>query len=302
MRVSAQLLFINDMNQLTELSKSISKSKCFDGWVKAFKHPSDSCNCDMQFSIYLPPLAASEEVPALYWLSGLTCTHENFMQKAGAQQYAAKFGLALIAPDTSPRGVGLPGEDDDWDFGTGAGFYLNAEKEPWAKHYNMYDYIVTELPTLIEANFPIKKDTRGIFGHSMGGHGALIMALKNPNHYASVSAFSPICAPSQCPWGEKAFIGYLGDDKSQWAEYDANELIQSLGSKHAILIDQGSDDEFLKSQLNLDVFTKTCEQNNIDLNARIHEGYDHSYYFIASFIEDHIAYHAKAMGLGVSSD
>ncbi|BAU10515.1 S-formylglutathione hydrolase [Leptolyngbya sp. NIES-3755] len=255
----------------------------------------------MKFSIYLPPQASDRSVPVLYFLAGLTCTEENFMVKAGAQQFAAKHGLILVAPDTSPRNTGIPGENEAWDFGTGAGFYVDATQDPWSKHYRMYSYIVDELPALIAENFPIN-DRQGIFGHSMGGHGALICALKNPGgsasrsvRYQSVSAFAPICAPMQCAWGEKAFSNYLGQDRSIWRSYDATELVQNRQFPRSILIDQGTSDQFLSNQLLPEVFQKACESVGQPLTLRFQEGYDHSYSFIASFIEDHIRFHAETL-------
>lgn len=274
----------------------ISENRCFDGTVGFYSHRSETCNGEMRFSVYLPPQVKSEPVPVLYFLSGLTCTEENFMAKAGAQQFAAKYGLMLVAPDTSPRKTGIPGEDDDWDFGTGAGFYVDATIEPWSSHYQMYSYVVRELPALVAEHFPIKPERQGIFGHSMGGHGALICALKNPEQYKSVSAFAPIAAPIRCPWGEKAFTNYLGSDKETWRAYDASELVLTANYKRPILIDQGTIDPFLeKQQLLPEVFEAACEKAGQPLNLRFQEGYNHSYYFIASFIEDHICYHAAAL-------
>lgn len=249
----------------------------------------------MKFSVFLPPQAESGTVPVLYWLSGLTCNHENFITKAGAQQYAAESGILLVVPDTSPRGAGVEGEDEAYDLGTGAGFYLNATTEKWKKHYLMEDYIMRELPEIIRSNFPVQEGRESIFGHSMGGHGALTLALKYPGHFKSVSAFSPICAPSQCPWGEKAFTNYLGENREVWKKHDANELIKSTKLEIPMLIDQGGDDSFLEKELNFEMFRKTCEKQNQALTARLQSGYDHSYYFIASFMENHIQHHAKAL-------
>ncbi len=250
----------------------------------------------MNFAVYVPPQAEAGLVPVLYYLSGLTCTEKNFVEKAGAQRYAAERGLMLVAPDTSPRRVNLPGEDEDWDFGAGASFYVNATEQPWAKHYRMYDYVTDELPSLIKKEFAVS-DRAGIFGHSMGGHGALVCGLKNPDKYASISAFAPIAAPSQCAWGQKAFTGYLGGDKQQWAAYDATELVKSLGGNGAsILIDQGTADQFLEqNQLLPDVFKTACKQAGQPLTLRMQDKYDHSYYFIASFMEDHIRHHADIL-------
>ena len=260
-----------------------------------FSHPSAICGGEMKFSVFLPPQAESGTVPVLYWLSGLTCNHENFISKAGAQQYAAQAGIMLVAPDTSPRGAEVEGEDEAYDLGTGAGFYINATAEKWEKYYRMEDYIMQELPEIIRSNFPVVEGRESIFGHSMGGHGALTLALKNPGRFRSVSAFSPICAPSQCPWGEKAFTNYLGENREVWKKHDANELVQSSTLEIPLLIDQGSDDPFLEKELNFELFRKTCEKRNQKLTARLQTGYDHSYYFIATFMEDHLQHHAKAL-------
>jgi len=274
----------------------VSENKCFGGTVGFYSHDSQTCKGEMRFSIYQPSQAKSERIPVLYFLSGLTCTEENFMAKAGAQQFAAKYGLIIVAPDTSPRNSGIPGEDDDWDFGTGAGFYVDATVEPWAGHYQMYSYIVQELPALIAEHFPVKPERQGIFGHSMGGHGALICALKNPEKYKSVSALAPIAAPMRCQWGQKAFSNYLGSDKETWRAYDASELVLTSSFKRPILIDQGTVDPFLeKQQLLPEVFEEACEKAGQPLTLRFQEGYNHSYYFIASFIEDHINHHAAAL-------
>ena len=269
-------------------------SKNFGGWTKMFSHPSESCGGEMKFSVFLPPQAESGNVPVLYWLSGLTCNHENFITKAGAQQYAAQSGIMLVAPDTSPRGAGVQGEDDDYDLGSGAGFYINATEDKWAANYRMEDYIIHELPKIIGVNFPVVKGKESIFGHSMGGHGALTLALKNPGRFCSVSAFSPICAPSQCQWGEKVFTNYLGENRESWKKHDANELIQKSTLEIPLLIDQGGDDPFLEKELNFELFRNTCEKRNQKLTARLQSGYDHTYYFIATFMEDHIQHHAKA--------
>ncbi len=269
-----------------------SEYKCFGGKLGFYKHSSSTCNGEMRFAVYQPPQATQEPVPILYFLSGLACTEETFMVKAGALQYAAKYGLMLVTPDTSPRNTGIPTEDDDWDFGTGAGFYVDATEEPWASHYRMYSYVVHELPALIAKHFPVQPDKQSIFGHSMGGHGALICALRNPKQYKSVSAFAPIVAPMRCPWGQKAFSRYLGEDKDCWRAYDASELVSQVGYRSPILIDQGTADQFLKEQLLPEVFKQACTAVNQPLNLRYQEGYDHSYYFISSFLEDHIRYHA----------
>lgn len=249
----------------------------------------------MKFAVYQPPQVKTEPVPVLYFLSGLTCTEENFITKAGAQQFAAKYGVMLVAPDTSPRNTGIPGEDDDWDFGTGAGFYVDATQEPWNQHYRMYSYITEELPALIAENFPVKRDRQGIFGHSMGGHGALVCALRNRDRYQSVSAFSPIVAPMRCPWGQKAFTNYLGADQDAWRAYDASELVLTANWNRPILIDQGTADSFLENQLKPHLFEQACEKVGQPLTLRMQDGYDHSYYFITTFIEDHIRHHAEAL-------
>jgi S-formylglutathione hydrolase len=279
---------------MTNLSL-ISEYKCFGGKLGFYSHSSSICNGEMRFAVYQPPQATQKSVPVLYFLSGLTCTEENFMAKAGAQRYAAEYGLMLVSPDTSPRNTGIAGEDDDWDFGTGAGFYVDAIEEPWRQHYQMYSYVVDELPALIAAHFPANADKQGIFGHSMGGHGALVCAMRNPKLYKSVSAFAPITAPIHCPWGEKAFSRYLGSNKETWRAYDASELVRQVGYQSPILIDQGTADKFLAEQLLPEVFEQVCAAVNQPLNLRYQEGYDHSYYFIASFIEDHIRHHAIAL-------
>ncbi|NVD34192.1 S-formylglutathione hydrolase [Marinobacter lutaoensis] len=277
----------------------LSTNLCFGGEHRRYRHASHALACDMEFAVFLPPAALGPEpapVPVLYWLSGLTCTDQNFMQKAGAQRLAAQLGLAIVCPDTSPRGVNLPGEDDSYDFGSGAGFYLNATRQPWARHYRMYDYVVTELPALVEARLPVT-DQRAISGHSMGGHGALVCALRNPGRYRSVSAFAPIAHPSQCPWGEKAFSGYLGDDRERWAAWDATLLIPQARERLPLLVDQGTADEFLGTQLNPEALVDACERHHHPIQLRMHRGYDHSYFFIASFIDDHLLHHAQALGL-----
>jgi S-formylglutathione hydrolase len=274
--------------------KLISETKSFEGDLKRFQHPSSSLNCDMTFAIYLPPQTDKHPVPVLYWLSGLTCTDENFMQKAGAQRIAAELGIAIVCPDTSPRGTDLPDEHESYDFGSGAGFYLNATQAPWSQHYLMYDYVIKELPELIAQHFPIT-DKCSISGHSMGGHGALTIALKNPKKYCSVSAFAPICNPVNSGWGEKVFSRYLGNDKSIWANYDASLLVANAEEKIALFVDQGEADEFLTEELTPAALQAACEKANYPLSLRTHFGYDHSYYFIASFIEDHLRYHDKAL-------
>ncbi|MDX2099239.1 MAG: S-formylglutathione hydrolase [Leptolyngbyaceae cyanobacterium bins.59] len=279
---------MSDLTLLTE-------SRCFDGTLGFYRHFSATCNGEMRFSVYLPPQARSHPVPVLYFLSGLTCTEENFMAKAGAQRIAAETGLILVAPDTSPRNTGIPGEDDAWDFGTGAGFYVDATQEPWSRHYQMYSYVTEELPALIAAHFPIQADRQGICGHSMGGHGALVGALRNPDRYRSVSAFAPIVAPMRCPWGQKAFRNYLGEASDQWRGYDASELVKTSPLPLTILIDQGTTDKFLDSQLMPQIFAEACTVSGQALTLRMQEGYDHSYYFIATFIGDHLRHHAEAL-------
>ncbi|MDP5211676.1 S-formylglutathione hydrolase [Pseudoalteromonas tunicata] len=280
------------MSELTLLSEN----KVAGGWHRQFKHYSNTLNCEMRFAIYLPPkIELGHRAPVLYWLSGLTCTDENFMQKAGAFKRAAELGMIIVAPDTSPRGDGVPDDENQaYDFGLGAGFYVNATQSPWQQHYQMYDYIVKELPDLIEAEFAVTPQ-RAISGHSMGGHGALMIALRNPRRYSSVSAFSPICNPSDCPWGIKAFTGYLGDDKTAWLNYDSTHLIKQISHHDFIpaLVDQGEQDQFLTAQLKPDALIQAAQLNNYPLVYRSHPGYDHSYYFISSFIDDHLAFHAE---------
>ena len=251
----------------------------------------------MAFTVFVPPQAADGAVPVLYFLSGLTCTPENFTVKAGAQRYAAEAGLMLVAPDTSPRGEGIPDDPESWDMGTGAGFYIDATAEPWSSHYRMYSYVTKELPQLIQANFAIQADRQGVMGHSMGGHGALICGLRNPDLFKSISAFAPIASPSQCPWGKKALTAYLGPDKEHWKDYDASELItHHANPNRTILIDQGTADTFLEQQQLLpEVFEATCRQANQPLILRMQEGYDHSYFFIASFMGDHMRHHAAIL-------
>ena len=274
----------------------LSTTKSHGGWIKRYKHLSSCTGTDMIFAIYLPPQSQHKSVPVLYWLSGLTCTDENFMQKSGAQRLAAELGLAIVCPDTSPRGTDLPGEHHSYDFGSGAGFYVNATEEPWADNYRMYDYVVDELPNIIRTNFPVT-DLCSISGHSMGGHGAIICALKNPGKYLSLSAFAPISHPIDCPWGQKAFSGYLGKDESTWKAWDSTELIRQSTTKLPLLVDQGEADDFLSEQLKPETLKAACESASYPLELRIHPGYDHSYFFIASFIDDHLRFHARALGL-----
>ena len=276
--------------------EKVEEVACFGGQQQVWVHNSDMLGCSMRFAVYLPPQASKGPCPVLYWLSGLTCTEQNFITKAGAQRYAAEHGLILVAPDTSPRGDDIA-DDEGYDLGKGAGFYLNATKQPWAKHYQMYDYIVTELPALIESQFATTK-TKSIFGHSMGGHGALMIALKNPGMFKSVSAFAPIVAPTQVPWGHKAFGAYLGDDRDAWKQWDTCELIEGLeqgAERLRLLVDQGESDPFLKEQLQPERLIAACAKSDHPLSLRMQPAYDHSYYFIASFMADHIAHHAKAL-------
>ena len=274
----------------------LAENRSFGGRQIQAKHVSEACACEMTFSIYLPPQAESGPVPALYWLSGLTCTDQNFVTKAGAQAYASARGVAIVAPDTSPRGDGVPDDPEGaYDFGLGAGFYVNATQAPYAQHYRMYDYVTEELPALVNAAYPVQGDRVGVFGHSMGGHGALTIALKNPGRFRSVSAFAPIVAPTQAPWGEKAFTGYLGADRAAWAAHDATALIADATERLPILIDQGEADTFLETQLKPDLLEAACRAHHHPLTLRRQPGYDHSYYFIASFMSDHIAHHADAL-------
>ena len=271
----------------------IEHRACFGGWQDVYRHTSQVLGCTMNVAVYLPPQAATQKLPVLYWLSGLTCTEQNFITKAGAQRYAAEHGIILVAPDTSPRGDAVA-DADGYDLGKGAGFYLDATEQPWAQHYRMHDYVVNELPALIQAQFSAS-DARAISGHSMGGHGALVLALRNPGHYRSVSAFSPIVAPSQVPWGEKAFSAYLGDDRAAWAQWDATALIADARERLPLLVDQGDADEFLAVQLQPQRLAEACKAAGHPLELRLQPGYDHSYYFIASFIGEHIAHHARAL-------
>lgn len=271
----------------------IEHRACFGGWQDVYRHRSSALDCEMRFAAYLPPQAQDGPVPVLYWLSGLTCSEQNFITKAGAQRHAAEHGIAIIAPDTSPRGEGVA-DADGYDLGQGAGFYLNATRLPWARHYRMYDYVTQELPALVEAQLPVTS-LRAISGHSMGGHGALVVALRNPGRYRSVSAFAPIVAPSSAPWGEKAFAAYLGEDRTAWATYDACALIRGAEERLPILIDQGDADEFLELQLRPQLLQDAAEAAGHPLYLRMQPGYDHSYYFVASFIGEHIAHHAAAL-------
>lgn len=281
---------------MSESLKLQKEHKLFGGKLGFYSHQSSACNSEMKFAVYQPPQAQYRPVPILYFLSGLTCTEENFMAKAGAQQFAAKYGLMLVAPDTSPRNTGIPGEDDDWALGSGAGFYVDATAAPWNAHYQMYSYVVDELPDLIAKNFPAIPEKQGIFGHSMGGHGALICAFKNCTRYLSVSALAPICAPTRGDWGQKIFGHYLGGDREAWRAWDASDLVLEAGYNRPILIDCGTADSYLgDGQLLPDAFAEACAKAGQPLNLRMQEGYDHSYYFVASFIEDHIQFHAAAL-------
>ena len=281
------------------LLEEIGSNLSFGGQQLRYRHHSNILNCDMTFSIYLPPQAKQAPVPVLYWLSGLTCSDENFVTKAGAQQHAAEYGIAIVCPDTSPRGEGVPDDEESaYDFGLGAGFYINATEQPWATHYQMYDYVVEELPALINAEFPVDGSKVAISGHSMGGHGALTIALKNPERYCSVSAFSPICSPINCPWGQKALSNYIGDEsQGHWNSQDTVELVKAaddqLKQSMPVLIDQGDADNFLAEQLNTQLLIDTAEQVGFPMQIRFQSGYDHSYFFIASLIGEHIRFHSN---------
>jgi S-formylglutathione hydrolase len=276
--------------------ETVSEQRCFGGVQGFYTHVSDACGGPMRFAVFLPPAAEHGPVPVLYFLAGLTCTADTFTTKAGAQRVAAELGIALVMPDTSPRETGLPGATGDWEFGEGAGFYLDATEEPWASRFRMYTYVVDELPRVLSERFALDMGRQGIFGHSMGGHGALMVALRNPGRYRSVSAFAPIVAPASVPWGEKAFPRYLGNERKVWAKYDATALV-TAGARFdgRILIDQGEADGFLVDQLQPQRFEAACEDAGQKLELRMHAGYDHSYYFIQSFVEDHLRHHAKAL-------
>jgi S-formylglutathione hydrolase len=280
--------------------ETLSEHRRFGGKTGFYKHRSEACAAEMRFAVFVPPQAAQRRVPVLYYLAGLTCTEETFMVKAGAQRAAAEHGLILVAPDTSPRATGITGEDEDWDLGTGAGFYLDATADPWNAHYRMYSYVTQELPALVLENFSARKGAMGVFGHSMGGHGALTCALKNPDLYVSVSAFAPVVAPMKVPWGKKAFTNYLGRDEEAWRGYDASELVRErpFADGREILVDQGTADEFLGEQLRPEVFEEACAEAGQLLTLRRHEGYDHGYYFVSTFVEDHVRHHAEAPGAG----
>ena len=271
--------------------KTISEHECFGGVQGYYAHASKEIGLEMKFAVYQPPQARDGRVPMLVYLAGLTCTEETFAIKAGAQRVAAELGLMLVAPDTSPRGANIPGEAESWDFGLGAGFYVDATREPWSRYYRMYSYITRELPDLIATTFPADVARQGIFGHSMGGHGALVCALRNPGQYKSLSAFAPIAAPTRCPWGKKAFTGYLGEDLQRWQEYDASELVKRVPFPGTILVDQGLSDKFLADQLYPEVFEAACRKSGQNLTLRRQEGYDHGYFFISTFMEDHLRHH-----------
>ena len=276
------------------MTERLEHRACFGGWQDVYRHRSETLDCDMTVGVYYPPQAEHDRCPVLYWLSGLTCTEQNFITKAGAQRYAAEHGIILVAPDTSPRGEHVA-DADGYDLGKGAGFYVDATRAPWSAHYRMHEYVVHELPAWVEAD-PAASDARAISGHSMGGHGALTIALRNPGRYRSVSAFSPIVAPSQVPWGQKAFAAYLGDDPETWRAHDAVALVASaLDERLPLLVDQGGADEFLATQLRPELLQAACDAAGHPLTLNLRAGYDHSYYFIASFIGEHIAHHAAAM-------
>ena len=276
--------------------ETLSEHPAFGGVQGFYRHASDTIGLPMKFGVYRPPQAlAGAPVPALVWLAGLTCTEETFAIKAGAQRAAAELGLMLVTPDTSPRDTGVAGASESWDFGDGAGFYLDATQAPWAPRWRMESYVTQELPQLMAAYFPWQREKLGVFGHSMGGHGALTLALRHPRMFGSVSAFAPVAAPSQCPWGEKAFTRYLGEDRAAWAAHDATELIRSGARAPSLLVDQGLGDKFLDTQLRIDEFEAACREAGQSLTLRRHAAYDHGYYFIASFVEDHLRFHADAL-------
>jgi S-formylglutathione hydrolase len=272
----------------------VSESRCFEGRQIVYKHYSTSCSCSMRFAAFLPPAADRGPVPALYWLSGLTCTEENFSVKAGAQRYAAELGIALIIPDTSPRGVNIPGEDAQMEVGTGAGFYVNATEAPWAAHYQMYDYIRDELPAIVNANLPVDPERKSISGHSMGGHGALVIGVRNADRYRSISAFAPIAAASESAWGRTALRAYLGPDRTRWAQYDAAAVVRADPCEHELLVDQGMADPYL-DQLRPADLEEACRASGQRLTLRKREGYDHGYYFVSTFIGEHLRFHAVAL-------
>ena len=279
--------------------ETLSEHASFGGVQGFYRHAAREIGLPMKFGVYRPPQAlAGASVPVLVWLAGLTCTEETFAIKAGAQRVAAELGLMLVTPDTSPRETGVPGADEHWDFGHGAGFYLDATRAPWAERWRMESWLTRELPEVLAANFPCRLDAVGLFGHSMGGHGALTLALRHPARYRSVSAFAPVAAPSHCPWGVKAFTNYLGDDRATWAAHDATELVKSGKRAPPLLVDVGLADKFLAPQLNIDRFEATCREAGQSLTLRRHAGYDHGYFFVASFVEDHLRFHADSLTKG----
>jgi S-formylglutathione hydrolase len=273
----------------------LSETRCFNGAQRLYAHESRECRTEMRFSVYVPPQGNERPLPVLFYLAGLTCTEETFMMKAGAQRVAAELGLILVAPDTSPRKPRLPGDDENWDFGLGAGFYVDATESPWSQHYRMYSYVTSELPAVIQSIAPARLDRQGIFGHSMGGHGALVCALRNRQQYRSVSAFAPIAAPTQSPWGDKAFSRYLGADRQAWLEYDASALVSATTYPHEILVDQGTADKFLTEQLKPEFLAEACKNSGTRLRLRFQQGYDHSYYFISTFVAEHLQHHAQRL-------
>ncbi|WP_199799851.1 S-formylglutathione hydrolase [Pseudoblastomonas halimionae] len=276
--------------------ETVSENKAFGGTQGVYSHASEETGTGMNFAVYVPPHADGAKLPVLWFLSGLTCTHANVMEKGEYRAACAEHGVILVAPDTSPRGDDVPDAEDEYDFGKGAGFYVDATEEPWAKHYRMRSYIERELPELIAARFPADMDRQGITGHSMGGHGALTIGLRNADRFRSVSAFAPIVAPSQVPWGEKALGRYLGDDRQAWREYDAVALIEDGARVPELLVDQGTADQFLEEQLKPELLAAACKDAGIEATIRMQEGYDHSYYFISTFMADHVAWHAARLG------
>ena len=281
---------------VAQVLEQIGANQSFGGQQLRYKHQSAVLNCEMTFSIYLPPQAKNGPVPVLYWLSGLTCNDENFVQKAGAQQHAAEHGIAIVCPDTSPRGEGVADDPEGaYDMGLGASFYVDATQQPWVEHYQMYSYILDELPDLINSEFPVDGQRVSISGHSMGGHGALTIALKNPQRFKSVSAFAPICSPLNCPWGDKALSNFLGDDRQTWQQYDAVELVKQAQQQLPVLVDQGTADNFLKEQLKTELLVRAGQVADFPIHIRMQPDYDHSYFFIATFIAEHMAFHASAL-------
>jgi len=278
----------------------VSEHACFGGIQRFYAHESRECRTEMKFSVYLPPQArpqaGNRRLPVLYYLAGLTCTEETFPAKAGAQRIASELGLVLVSPDTSPRQVRFPGDDASWDFGLGAGFYVDATQAPWSANYRMYSYVTRELPQVVATEFPVRAESQGILGHSMGGHGALVCALRNPGFYRSVSAFAPIGAPMQVPWGQKAFTNYLGADRATWEEYDASVLLARQRDPRPLLVDQGTADRFLEEQLQPEKLEEACRRSGTSMQLRRQPGYDHGYYFIATFIADHLQHHAAQLG------